>query len=129
MYYFSWRIGLIFLIVLFIIGTIRWGLDSIKEQFGGKQAKKRDEERTMKRLDAENKMFFTGPGQAKTPSLAPDENIEKLIREGDLDLALTAARELRMISIEMNDHNSINFYAAYEAKINALLAKRKVSTY
>lgn len=121
------RAWIILLIILLIIGAIRWGTDALKYQFGGKQAKKRDQDRTMQRLDRKNQMFFQSPKQSDTSDRLPDENIEKLIKEGRLKEAMAESRNLRMIAIEMNDHDTAAFYSGYETRISKILNRDKYS--
>jgi hypothetical protein len=128
-YYHSPTFWLSFMVALVIVGIIRWGIDSIKFQFGGKQAMKRDEERTMRQLGLQNKAPKSGKRKYIYAATPTDDQIEVFIENGDLDGAMTRAREMHQVAIEMDDEDSIKLYANYEMKINGLLAKRKVTTY
>ena len=74
------------------LGLIKWGMDLLKEQFGGKQAKQRDENVANQRLASGKKMYGSINSAPTGSDLTSDKNIEKLIRDGNLEEAFREAR-------------------------------------
>lgn len=109
------------------LGLIRWGMDLLKEQFGGKQAKQRDENVANQRLASGKKMYGSIDSAPTGSDLTSDKNIEKLIRDGNLEEAFNTARELRSIAAEMNNHHIMELYASYESRINKLIDKKALA--
>lgn len=109
------------------LGLIKWGMDLLKEQFGGKQAKQRDENVANQRLASGKKMYGSIDSAPTGSDLTSDRNIEKLIRDGNLEEAFNTARDLRSIAAEMNNHHIMELYASYESRINKLIEKKALA--
>lgn len=106
------------------LGLIRWGMDLLKERFGGRQAKQRDENVANQRLASGKKMYGSINSAPTGSDLTSDSNIDRLIRDGNLEEAFNTARDLRSIAAEMNNHNIVELYSSYESRINKLIDKK-----
>ena len=112
-----------FVAILVLIGLVRWGLDSVYEQFWGKRQRRESERFAKKRFDTQKVTYPVST--VPIDNSWPDAYVAGLVREGKLEEALEYARDSRVAATEMDQEAKIKKYFACEERIRKLIRDQK----